>query len=188
MAGDAGTETQHAPNAGPEPQEHDRPRGISWAHLHHLPPSHAAPSISLLPSWGRSCPLSPLPPFAALDLKALHWTARGRVCRVAAGTLHPAPARRVPAEPHQLFPTLEPLNTGALSASRTLEFGPEREAVPGPTGSRTLELLFLLAGPPSPTPQTPGAPGSRQRPGTGRWGHHEKVQLHLSLPLLVTSP
>lgn len=50
-------------------------------------------------------------------------------------------------------------NTGALSKSQTLEFGLERTAVPGPTGSSTLELLFLLLGPgPLPTdfPETPG--------------------------------
>lgn len=50
-------------------------------------------------------------------------------------------------------------NTGALSKSQMLEFGLERMAVPGPTGSRTLELLFLLLGPgPLPTdfPETPG--------------------------------
>lgn len=39
---------------------------------HQLPPSHAAPTISLLPLWGRLCPPSLLPPLATLDLKALH--------------------------------------------------------------------------------------------------------------------
>lgn len=66
--------------------------------------------------------------------------------------------------PRQFFTTLELLDTGALSKSETLEFGLERKAVPGRTGSRTLELLFLLVGPgPSPAaplhrtpPETPG--------------------------------
>lgn len=82
-----------------------------------------------------------------------------------------APSRAgptLPAEPHQLFPTLESLNTGALSASAALEFGPEREAVPGPTGSRTLELLFLLA---DPQPHATDAGSPRERPlGTPQEG------------------
>lgn len=56
--------------------------------------------------------------------------------------------------PRQFFTTLELLDTGALSKSETLEFGLERKAVPGRTGSRTLELLFLLVGP-GPSPAAP---------------------------------
>ncbi|RMB98116.1 hypothetical protein DUI87_25594 [Hirundo rustica rustica] len=52
-------------------------------------------------------------------------------------------------------------NTGALSKSQTLEFGLERMAVPGPTGSRTLELLFLLLG-------QGHVPQTSQRPANGR--------------------
>lgn len=65
----------------------------------------------------------------------------------------------IPDVPHQFFTTLELLNTGALSKSETLVFGLERKAVPGRTGSRTLELLFLLVGPgPSPAAPLHGPP------------------------------
>lgn len=65
----------------------------------------------------------------------------------------------VPDVPRQLSATLELLNTGALSKRETLEFHLERKAVPGRTGSRTLELLFLLVWPraiPCSPLETPG--------------------------------
>lgn len=74
----------------------------------------------------------------------------------------------VPDVPHQFSTTLELLNTGALSKRETLEFHQERKAVPGRTGSCTLELLFLLVGP-GPSPAAPlhrplETPGPLNRP------------------------
>lgn len=70
-----------------------------------------------------------------------------------------APSCAGPDVPHHFFTTLELLNTGALSKSTTLEFGLERQAVPGRTGSHTLELLFLLVGPGPPLHSAPKTPG-----------------------------
>lgn len=50
VAGDAGTEAQHTQDTGPKPQEHNQPRGISWAHLAPIPtvprrPKRLSPSL-----------------------------------------------------------------------------------------------------------------------------------------------
>lgn len=96
---------------GPKPQKHNQPCGIS----HRLPPSHAAPNVSLLPLRGRLRPPSLLPPLATLDLKALHWTGCGRVCRVPGRgrELHPVLAQwsqmcHISSSQHWNCSTLEP--------------------------------------------------------------------------------
>lgn len=94
-----------------------------------------------------------------------------------------APSCAGPDVPHHFFTTLELLNTGALSKSTMLEFGLERQAVPGLTGSHTLELLFLLVGP-GPHLHSPLTPGPRM---DSLWTMREGAASSLapSVPLLA---
>lgn len=119
-----------------------------------FPASH----IPLLPLWGCLCPPSLPLPLPTLDLEASHRTKRGWLCHISLHGEEPRPGapRRPTSVLHDtgIASTLEP-----FPRAKMLEFGLGRMAVPGPTGSRTLELLFLLLGPgPLPTDlsETPG--------------------------------
>lgn len=131
-------------NVGHKPQKTTTgPLGPPGVTSHHPTP----PQISLsVPLRGRLCPLSILPPLTTLDLEASHRTGCGRWLRPAL----------VPVVPRQfLHKHWNLLDTGALFPARNAGVWPGKgAAVPGPTGSRTLELLLLLL-----APQTPGDPG-----------------------------
>lgn len=177
VAGDAGAEAQHAQNIGPKPQKHNQPPGISRAH--HAP-TPTIPRCPDLPSWGCFCPQSLLPPLATLDSKALHWTERGRVCRIPARgwELHP-----VLAQWSQMYHTSVLRNTGI--AQHWSPFQERNAGVwPGKEGCAwTYWKLYTGVAVPSswpraiprPTPQTPGDPQTCKQ--TVLCGQQEKVQL-----------
>lgn len=130
-------------NVGHKPQKATTgPLGPPGVTSHHPTP----PQISFsVPLRGRLCPLSILPPLVTLDLEASHRSGCGRRLRPA---LVPVVPRRF------LHKHWNLLDTGALFPARNAGVWPgEGAAVPGPTGSRTLELLLLLL-----APQTPGTP------------------------------